>query len=243
MRILVFLFLLLVSKHTMAVNISSIELPYRLTTNPKSPYQLILNKFFSEIKSNSELNISPIRRSIKNFFQKKQLCLMPTSRLAMIFFYPKKMKKYKVIQSAPIENVIVTIFSKAGSPPISDIKDINGKTISTWNGIFTDKLMPNAKVEVIKVSKDKQSLSLLKAGRVDHVIGFIPDTLLVAENNGFAIPSFNKKVKLLETPVHLICHETEETKKFLSQFNLFLKRIKNSGSLKQILGKYSVVSP
>ena len=229
------------SSFAISQDIAAIKLPHRLTSDKSTPYRVILENFQNSSKTQSQVFVAPVIRSVRQFFTKKQKCLIPTSVNAMHFFHPKEMKKFKVIESAPIENVVVKVFSKPGSAPLKRISDLNGKRIATWNGIYSDKLLPNIEVKVLKINDDIQSLALLKRNRVDYVIGFLPDTPMVAQISGYKELSYSKNLSLLTTPVHLICHESPESIQFIKKFNSYLKKIKKSGELQRILGKYSVI--
>jgi ABC-type amino acid transport substrate-binding protein len=238
-----FLILLIPISNVFAMNISGIFLPHRLTNESKSFYQVLFKKFSdSRPQLKSKITVTPLRRAGKAFFTKNSICIFPASKKAITYFHKKKALELELIESSPIEEVIITIFSKFGSPPIDNINQLKGKSIATWNGIDPKILIPNIDFKIVKVSKDNQSLSLLRANRVDYVIGFLPDTPLVAELNNFEQPTFNKSIVLLKTPVHFVCHKTKETISFLKEFNNFLKSQKSNGTLQKILGKYSIIS-
>jgi ABC-type amino acid transport substrate-binding protein len=237
------LILLIPISNVFAMNISGIFLPHRLTNESKSSYQVLFKKFSdSRPHLKSKITVAPLKRAEKFFFKKEAMCIFPASKKAITYFHKFKTLELEMIESNPIEEVIITIFSKFGSHPIDNINQLKGKNIATWNGIDPKILIPNIDFKIVKVSKDNQSLSLLKANRVDYVIGFLPDTPLVAELNGFEQPAFNKNIVLLESPVHFVCHKTKETISFLNEFNIFLKSQKSNGTLQKILGKHSIIS-
>lgn len=242
MRVLFFLYILLFSINSYSLDIIGFNLPYRLTEAKDSPYQILINNFAKEYGHKTLLTSEPIKRGTLSFFTKKKLCITPASKKAFHFFHKEKMHQFDVIESDPIEDVIATIFSKAGAFPINDLSEIKGKTVATWRGIYAKTLIPDIKFNVMHVGKDLQSLSLLNLNRVDYVIGFLPDTPLVAIKNNLKPPVYNKNIILLNTPVHIVCHKTNETVALITDFNKYLRRIKNNGKLQTILGKFSVIS-
>ena len=227
-------------KNSNKLKFIGLYLDHRFEHDETSPYQILLRKLSTGYEL--EVGVYPIKRSTQSLVRDKTACGGPSSIEAIKKFYSKELKGNKIIESDKIELLTTRLFSRVGSPVARNIKDIEGKNIVSWLGIPDKLFLPNVEFNSIKVKSDNQALKVLNAGRADYVLGWIPDTPLVAESMGFEQPLFDQSLAIFSGYLSIVCHDTDRNRKYLKNVNKRLAELKKSGELQKILGPYSVIA-
>lgn len=215
-------------------------LDQRFEHDESSPYQVLLRKL--SYGYNVEIGVYPVKRSTQTFIKDRTACIGPSAISTIKKFFREKFEEMKLIESDSIEFLTTRIFSKRGSAVARSLKDIEGKKVVSWLGIPDKLFLPGAEFDSIKVKSDSQALKILNAGRADFLLGFIPDTPMVAEKMKIEQPLFDANFIIFSEDLTFVCHDTPRNRKYLKEFNKKLAELKNSGELQKILGPYSVVA-
>lgn len=216
-------------------------LDHRFEHDKNSPYQILIKTLSENFELEVEVNVYPLKRATKTFITNNVSCIAPTSIETIHKFYKEETKGIKFIESNSIEIVTSRLFSLSGSVVAKKLDDIKGKNVVSWLGIPDKLFLPNVDFNSIKVKSDMQALKILGAKRADFLLGWTPDTPLVAEKLGMDIPKYSKDLVVFSSMLNAVCRDTPENKKFIKHFNKRLRELKKSGELKKILGPYSTI--
>lgn len=241
-KLVVFIGILFLPYFSYALHIHGIYLDVRFESSNDSPYKKILGQLEEDSKVSLDVGVFPVKRAADFFLKEKDSCILPSTIAIIKLHYPEKTKSFDMIESDPIEHVTSRIYSRKGEPLVKDFKELEGKTLISWIGIPAKKMIPGVNFKEIKTTSDVQAISVLNSKRGDYLMGWTPDTPLVAKKNNLVIPEYFGGLYAMDTQVKIVCHRTEETEKFIKRANIAIKEMKKNGELKEILGKHSEIA-
>jgi ABC-type amino acid transport substrate-binding protein len=239
------IFLFLFSSYSFSASFIGYDLQGRFQKDKNFAYNRIMSDFIQTLNGSSTIKYMPILRGSRLFFSEKQHCILPASIEAF-----KKLrgdipnfdvKSY--VQGDRIEYVVSAIFSRNGEEVVTDFSQLNNKRVSVWYGTPAKSAIKKKTygVNFIEAKSGLQALNLLKSKRVDYMVGFIPDSPLLANKHNIEKLSYSEASFISRYEVSLICHNTPQGRKLIQKFNIFIKSLKESGKLKQYLGEFSLI--
>ena len=174
------------------VQIAGIYLDLRLDDKSSSPYGKIIKKLIKRVEFDTSLKIYPTKRARLGFFSNSNACLIPSDLMTLSRYYPEDVKKNKFMESNGIEHVTSRLFVKKNKTPPASKKDVLNKSVISWTGIPSKALITDVDFEEVKVTSELQGIKMLNANRADYLLGWIPDTILIAKKNLLLCPSITK---------------------------------------------------
>lgn len=237
--------------------IIGVHLVGRQDDNPGSGYSLLIKQLLQRSPIPVEYERFPFARAYRSFKEKERVCLFPSSKTSIEFFFPELLDELPL--SAPIDLVTAHIFSAADAPILNDIQALVGKTIAAQHGVTMTPLLreklprqpsphdfatlmavfEGSIATINRTPDDLTALRMVQAGRVDGMYGWYPDTYIIAQKNGLSLPHFNPDFILFETTTHVLCKAFIGNEKLISAINKGLRDLKNDGRLQEILGKHA----
>lgn len=220
-------------------SILTLTLDYRLTENGTSQYNLLLNEL-AEQGFEADFQFLPINRVWRTLAEDRTACTFPASAQS-VELAVEGTSVADLIQSEIIDHVSYRVVVKPGNQKIISADDLVGKNIAAWNGMPNEQLVGVPGVNFIETNTEETRVKMLFNDRVDAMVGFIPDLHLVAERLGFEQPN-SKDVLILwggRNGTRLVCYDTPENRATINSFNAALAKVKASGRLREILGKFA----
>ncbi|MEX0299613.1 MAG: substrate-binding periplasmic protein [Kordiimonas sp.] len=205
----------------------------RLDDNPNSPYRRVLTKILPAEKA--EYRLYPVPRTLRDFGKETVSCIFPTSIdiLHLLTDFPAD----QMIQSLPIDRVSSHIFTSPSAKVISATTDLKDKSIVVRQAVVEEHIdFPGVKT-IVRTVDNQSALRMLLAGRADVMYGWIPDVYDIADEHGLTPPTFDPSLTIYATNIYLTCKNNKKTQNLLSQVNSRIQALKNSGNLREILGK------
>ncbi|TQV84664.1 transporter substrate-binding domain-containing protein [Exilibacterium tricleocarpae] len=218
------------------VRIYGHALNYRLQERGEEQY----NKLFHQLAAMGlefELVVRPLTRVMRRFAEGSG-CFFPTSMNAIKMAVPH-LASMPLVASAPVDQISLRVFTRAGAGKITDLQQLNGRRVALWNGLDPEIFLQGLTVKVETTPSEEVRVRMLEAGRIDAILGFTPDVLLAADALALAPPHYDESLALFrDEGASLICHESPVTRRFVAQFDQYLERLKKSGELRNILGPH-----
>ena len=222
--------------------IYGIDLDYRLSENGKTQYNALL-KELEEQGLLFKSVIRPLRRSQASFKRDTKSCIFPAT-ISAIKANDTSFDNQKLLQSIPIDQVSLRVFTQSEKPFVSSLDELEGKKVAVVNGLNPDIFFPDINMSVEFTANEEARVKMLDAGRIDAVLGFLPDVLLAAEALNLPPPIYDKELSVVsDEGVSFICHDTKMTRNFLKSTNKIIYKLKTNGKLRNILGPHSDIVP
>lgn len=236
---LLLIILLAASLYTTAepVVVYGYELDYRLKPDGSGHY----NKLLQQMQDQGlqiDLKVLPMIRATREFENRGRGCMFPASINAIIANRPEA-AELGLIASDPIDRVSLRVLTHANQPVITDLQQLQGKHVGLWSGLSA-ALLPDIDLTLEHTSSEKVRVRMLHAGRLDAIVGFIPDVLLVAEALDLPLPHYHPELALLlDEGAAIVCYDSEDNRKMLARFNTALASLRDQGTLRNILGPHT----
>lgn len=217
------------------------SLEYRLKEKGESQYNKLLMAL-SKRGLSFELTIQPMTRIIRDLESHNQ-CVFPTSVNSITTFIPAY-EALSLIASKPVDYISMRVFSRPGEPVIKELSQLRGKTIAVWSGMDVEVFLSGMNVEVETTPSELIRAKMLDKGRIDAILGFIPDVVLAAEQLDLPTPQYEESLALFRGEgASMVCHDTPANRNFIDQFNREISALKASGELRKILGPHVKLTP
>ncbi len=183
----------------------------------------------------------PFARAVRDFKQKKNACIFPSSKSALKLLYPNE--NMTVLESDTIDTVTAHFISSAVNTPLSSFEGLKEKTIAAQHAVGVPNLLAERYgVKVIRTPDDLSALRMVLAGHVDAMYGWFPDIFIIAKRNNLPQPRFDPDFVLYQTTTHFVCKQFDGHEEIIGAINRNLKRIKKNGALREILGKHARIA-
>lgn len=210
----------------------------RLETNGTGPYANLVRAIMAEAGYGDTMITVPVLRAMRYFETEGEVCLVPTSKLAVSMQFPT-IPPEKLTESQPIDYVSGHLVTRAGTAPISTAAEIKGKTMAAWVGVNAKVFFPETDFTLLKTETEVSAIRLLHSGRVDVIWSWIPDVYILYDQLGLGEPVLAKDKPIFGSSAHFSCHLTPRTADFIANIDVVIEQMRGDGRLKKILGKYA----
>lgn len=215
-------------------------LPYRLTMESGSQYDLFLSEVFPERNAEVALLAAPLQRAKYLFLENKNSCLFP-SALAV---FEGDGGTGSLLVSEPVDYLTLRLYTR--EPTHSDVA-LDGfapSRLGVINGAVASRLFGKKLSHYAVVSSEEQLITMMELGRLDAIVGYHPDIALAFEKHGKPDLVFaqNKFINGFRYPLSFICHENETGRHFIGSINETISKMNQSGRLLEILGPHADVA-
>ena len=210
----------------------------RLESNGTGPYANLVREVLKEAGYSNQLITVPVLRAMRFFETEGEVCLVPTSKLAVISQFPT-IGPDRLVESRPIDHITGHLVTRAGTSPITDPADLQGKIMAAWVGVNVKVFFPNTDFTLLKTESEASAIRMLQSGRVDVIWSWIPDVFILYDAMDLGEPVLAEDKPIFGSSAHFTCHNTPQTKAFIERIDVVIDRMRIDGRLKTILGKHA----
>jgi len=210
------------------VNIAAGAFPGLINQEGIGAYQQVLNHAAKRSDIKLTETFYPIKRAVNVFKHKQVLAIY-----GMIDSVKDEINRNEIITTYPIGIFKLYIFTKKDQPPISSYEQLKGKSIGGIRG-YESSYQPliEKNINIYYISNEASQLARLKSGRVDAILGFLPDWTPYLEqlnyDKGFLIEFGYDYIVAWNTPLG---------RAFVNKISPTLQQMKIDGTLKKILAE------
>lgn len=222
-----------------STDVYAYALDYRLTEAGMGHYDRLLA--YLQEGLGLDVSVQPLIRSHQSFQGSRKACLFPSAIAPLVRMYPG-MKRFPLVAGNNIDYVSLRVFSHPDKRKINEVGELKGLKLAFWNGLSPDQLLEGVAVTLEPTSGESVRVKMLDAGRIDAILGFMPDVYLAAEQLGLRKPKYNENLSILKNGVTLVCHDNPENRALIAEFNRLLRHLKRSGRLRGMLGPYAEIA-
>ncbi|GAA0857387.1 hypothetical protein [Aliiglaciecola litoralis] len=205
-------------------------------SKPEGEYALLLFKLQQMSSFDLKPTFLPISRAGKMFDEHKVDCLFPSS----LNVYGSKGEAIQslalntahayLISLKPFEMDALLMLQK----PRYRIAYRRGNTYGgTLNRLEHHSL--------VAVNDDMQSFGLLRNGRVDHVLTYMPDALVLLKAEPETPFYYDRQRPFYSQNDSIVCHDKPELRRFIDELNMHILQLTESGELQTLLGEIRFV--
>ena len=217
------------------------DLDFRLQPNGEGHY----HQFLAALEERGvaiDLDIVSLQRGLRYMEEEATACNFPATINAIIRSYPA-FADIPLIAGDPVDHISLRVFTRPGEPVVSDMAELKGRRVALWNGLDPEAFLGGSGALVESTPNESVRVRMLTAGRLDVIIGFMPDVLLVAEAQGMPVPHYAESLALyLDEGATIVCRDTAANREQLAAFNVALDSLKRSGELQHILGPFADIA-
>lgn len=207
---------LVVPSYSYAVEVVTMEIPGVLDLNGNGVYDIVIKQ-----ETNAKIMCMPNKRAFEYFDKCKSCCMAPLNTSTEFYAYSPK----DYIESNPLGIAKVYIFTKPGTPPISDLALLKGKKVGATLGMNYGKTIEKSGIEFEFVSDLELNIKKLQAGRLDAFIEYIPDAYVAFEKLKMEPFPHVKDKPLVVHRDTVLCKKSTETESFVKNLNKFIKPV------------------
>jgi hypothetical protein len=180
----------------------------------------LYNQVLDSMQGIKVLYLPPVRAE-KMFHGNALDCLFPASAQGIN-------TKQPLLQSKPVSTVNAYFFT-LGS--YQDTQSLLYKTVALRRGFSYGNIRKKLQGKVIELDSDIASLKFLSLGRVDAVIGYLPDIQAASMMPEISMPFFVQSLPVYTSEDAFVCYQNEETLVFIERVNRHLAKIKKPAIL------------
>jgi hypothetical protein len=185
-------------------------------------------------------DIEPYRRAMRRFYEEQSSCIYPKSILGLIRTKDID-NSVGFIQSIPIQKTFVAVFTPPGSPAVRGPQELAGKRVAYAMGAKVPEYLGADGAFFIAVANEVDKARMLLTGRVDVMVGNLPDAGLVYSHLGSALPPYDPSYRPFPAASsRVVCHDTPGNRAFMDQLNRRLRSLHSSGDLKRFYEGYGL---
>lgn len=221
-------------ENTVTIKIAINEIPLVLENGRADfPYNKVLNALNEHVPFNIELSFRSTSRAAASFNNRKSACLFP-GNLASNFFNSNLKIESDAINVAKAYFIGTEVIDAHQVLTNKDEKRIIGFVRGNSFGQQIRQLQHHS---LVPLSSDSHSEKMLRRGRIDMILAYMPDFLDVLQLEDDLPLKYSEKSLFYTQEDNILCHSNEQTKEFVTAVNQQLTKMKKNGVLKELLGK------
>ncbi len=182
------------------------------------------------------LRIVPFARALRAFAQGRAHCIWGLDAPAL--------RRLGVGDPGLRESVAVLmstrhVFMRAGSPALPDLAALAGRTVAVQHASDLRPRLAEIGATVVTVEEQATRVRLLLGGRVDAILGWLPDLLIAARRAG--AEGLSPVLDLDASAVGLVCHDGPRTRALLAAVDPVFTRLHETPIYRRILARYGLL--
>jgi len=213
------------SVDTSAIKLLAYNIPSIIEINGEGKYDLLFKQVKLSAQQSWHYQVMPPARADKMFQFNKADCIFPFDKA----FHNDK----STIASDYFTIAEAYIFSAEDTQPFTSLKQLIGKRVGARNGMLYGPEYNELNLNVSLVDSIEQNLEKLKSGRIDAFLAWAPDVM--AFFNAKKMQPLPHAQPFVFHHDAFLCHNSIQTKQFISEFNQALLTIKQQGVVKKLL--------
>ncbi len=202
-----------------------------LEENNSGLYQRIIAEALPESEARSAgYRISqpffPYKRALAVFLNGSADCVFSFTKVA-----ERELGADRIVASFPLGAFGYFMFSRQGEPALTMPEQLKGKKVGGVVGHDSYYQHAIGDIELQLVASDEQNIELLKLGRIDYLIGAIPDILPYAGELTYSLDA-----PLIKSFDRVTCHNNPRNQRFVTFLSSRLRHLKEHGGYQRLAG-------
>jgi ABC-type amino acid transport substrate-binding protein len=144
-------------------------------------YGELMDEILRHADAPSNFSVFPFKRALKVYFTGDADCIWA---LDAAFLRKFDTSDTDMIESARVLNTRQFLFGMPGTPKISGLSDVAGKTIGVLRGSNIKTLLMDSGANIVNLSSQEAKIDMMLAGRIDAIGGWIPDIYITMKQLG-----------------------------------------------------------
>lgn len=205
------------------------EVPRYYQKDGNGAYQKLMREILRRSGESAELMNYPLTRATVMFDRYKNSCYPVSLKLAV------DVLRYKLIAtSESINRFKIVIATLRGTAMITSFNQIRGRSIAALPAADLAAYGYTASSLTVRyVATHDQGLEMLKAGKVDAMLGSVADLIPFKDQL-----NYEEADPIYAVDERLVCHPGATSEAFLKKVDPTIRAMKADGSLESILGEY-----
>ncbi|WP_262689828.1 substrate-binding periplasmic protein [Kordiimonas aestuarii] len=187
---------------------------YTLAQDGSGFYNDVVHDLMDDFPLKASYQLMPYRRAKSRFLAHDSACLYP-SAVAILTAGQHVESTPDLIETRPLFTTRTHIFARRGEKPPRVLADLKGKTVAVPSGSVMHAVLAGTGAELIAVHDETDKARMLLTARVDYITAMLPDAVLVFDALQEPLPTFDERLRFLETGIGIVCHRTPETQTFI----------------------------
>ena len=189
---------------------------------------------------NIDYEAVPYRRAMRRFYDDIGSCVYPKSISTMIRTQDIP-SAAGFIESVALLKPFVAVFSRPGFETIHSAADLTGKRVAYAMGSKATQILQAPNIFFIAVADEAAKAQMLTSGRVDAMVGSLPDAGLVYRSLGETLPPYDRNFRPLPAgSARIVCHNTPGNQALMDSLNKHIRELHKSGELARFFSKYGL---
>ena len=203
------------------------EIEGLLLSDGSGAYQKVLAAAAKRARVSYMVDVFPRSRALSQFLDGKYDGIFTYTQTAR-----DKLGKDAILASYPVGAYRGYAFRLKGTSPVADLGDLSGKRVGGvigFEGTYQAVRQAGAALEL--VTDDAANLTKLKAGRIDALLGFLPDLFPQLDQL-----SYDPAAPFFESYDRLTLRNTPENRTWLERISAELKLMHADGTIRELVG-------
>ncbi len=223
------------------IEIIAAEIAGRLDATPESGYTKLFNRILPTQTHYLKYQRYPLLRALRKFEQSKRVCLVPASIATITVLSGVEVDDLQ--ESEAIDIVSSHFLTAPNQPKISNFDMLSGKRVAVRQGVAMEHFAElGSDVEIHRPPSETSAINMLFSGRVDAIYGWIPDIRIHADLHNLLLPEYDSSFAPFQSSIHIVCKKFGGMESLMTTINMQIKALKQSGELKEILGKHANIA-
>jgi len=202
-------------------------------------YNDLARLILDDIANKPGYDLIPYRRANRIFAQDKSSCHYPSTlnymaATGIVDDTSDLVESYFMLRS------VAHIFSRYDTEPVTQKADVSGKVIAYPMGAEVPRLLDGFGASFIPVNAEKSKAELLISGRVELMIGYMPDVVFVFRELGKPLPPFDPNFTINDDNIAIVCHRTPGNEALIARVNDRITSLRESGALAAFLSENGI---
>jgi len=199
-----------------------------ITEQGDGPYQQLLHKAAAEAGISLDETVYPLSRAVRIFGSGDALAIYGMTEAVL-----RSTPAEKILTSYPLGVYRLHVFTRKGKPRVSSYSQLRGLVVGGVLG-YEDYYQPltSKGIKMEYVADERHQLKRLQLGRVDAVLGFLPDWLDKLDELEYD-PAF----EVMEGYDYMTVWDNEEGRHFVETISPVLCQMHGRGDYQEVLGK------
>ncbi|MBO6505167.1 MAG: transporter substrate-binding domain-containing protein [Kordiimonadaceae bacterium] len=220
------------------IQMIGLKVPWVLDRTKPGPYNRIADALFDGFPSPVELEIQPLMRAMRHFFEGDAECYF-LGEESDAYFAGTPMFNKPVILSKPFNTVSIRIFSLDREDPFHSLEEVANKRVAVDIGVGglvrIEKVAPNLTNMVDALSAD-QIFAMLSKGRAEAALMMDYDYALYAARHPDQKPlKYDPNLAIASATDRVMCKTSERTRALIDHINNRIDALTASGELEEML--------
>lgn len=220
------------------IQMIGLKVPWVLDRAKPGPYNRIADALFEDFPIPIELEIQPLMRAMRHFFEGDAECYF-LGEESDAYFAGTPLFNKPVILSKPFNTVSIRIFSLDRGEPFHTLDEVGSKRVAVDIGvggmIRIEKVVPGLTNMVDALSAD-QIFAMLSKGRAEAALMMDYDYALYAARHPDQKPlQYDPNLAIASATDRVMCKTTERTSALIDHINQRIDALSASGELETML--------